>query len=289
MNPHPNLPTAHYAANPASGRDFVIGDLHGHFDTLEHALEALAFEPDRDRLFSVGDLIDRGPRSADALEWLAGGRFAGAVRGNHEQMMVNALIRNEGAWVRMSGPGALWLSNGADWWYDSQAVEQERNRRKPKRPFPIAERWLTALRAMPYMMTIDCGAKTVGVVHAPGFSAYKTRWTKLCKFVEEQCAKDTDERFMSYNALEFRLLWPDAETMADRSNAAELPEAVPEIDLVITGHSPRAVAPMGTAKRAVHRHRPALRRARAPHGCGNPGREARSAPLRARRRDVVSS
>ena len=37
----------------------------------------------------------RAPRSADALAWLANGRFAGAVRGNHEQMMVNALSANQ--------------------------------------------------------------------------------------------------------------------------------------------------------------------------------------------------
>ena len=90
----PDEPIAHDAANRAGGRDLVIGDLHGHFDTLEHALAALAFDTARDRLFSVGDLIDRGPRSRDAIEWLTAGRFAGAVRGNHELMMVDALRKN---------------------------------------------------------------------------------------------------------------------------------------------------------------------------------------------------
>ena len=58
------------------------------------AHDALAFDTARDRLFSVGDLIDRGPRSRDAIEWLTAGRFAGAVRGNHEPMMVDALRKN---------------------------------------------------------------------------------------------------------------------------------------------------------------------------------------------------
>ena len=53
-------------ANPA-GRDLAAGDVHGHFDTLEQALEQIAFDPVSDRLFSVGDLVDRGPRLEAAL------------------------------------------------------------------------------------------------------------------------------------------------------------------------------------------------------------------------------
>ena len=48
-------------ANPHR-RDFVVGDLHGGFRTLEHALAELRFDPDRDRLFGVGD--PRQPRPA---------------------------------------------------------------------------------------------------------------------------------------------------------------------------------------------------------------------------------
>ena len=35
------------------GRDFVIGDVHGCFRTLEQCLAAVRFDPERDRLFSV--------------------------------------------------------------------------------------------------------------------------------------------------------------------------------------------------------------------------------------------
>jgi serine/threonine protein phosphatase 1 len=53
-----------------TGRDFVCGDIHGCFDALDAQLEQLAFDAAMDRLISVGDLIDRGPRSADALHYL---------------------------------------------------------------------------------------------------------------------------------------------------------------------------------------------------------------------------
>ena len=40
------------------GRDFVVGDVHGCFRTLEVALLEIEFDPIRDRLFGVGDLVN---------------------------------------------------------------------------------------------------------------------------------------------------------------------------------------------------------------------------------------
>lgn len=72
-----------------SGRDFVCGDIHGCFGALNSALCAHDFQPDRDRLFSVGDLVDRGPDSPSAFSWLDKPWFF-AVRGNHEEMALDA-------------------------------------------------------------------------------------------------------------------------------------------------------------------------------------------------------
>ena len=52
-------PVVRLGPNPAEGRDLVVGDVHGHFPTLRHALAELEVGP-ADRLFSLGDLIDRG-------------------------------------------------------------------------------------------------------------------------------------------------------------------------------------------------------------------------------------
>lgn len=46
-----------------NGRDFVVGDIHGHFAMLNELMEVVAFDRNVDRLFAVGDLIDRGPNS----------------------------------------------------------------------------------------------------------------------------------------------------------------------------------------------------------------------------------
>jgi hypothetical protein len=47
-----------HAAN-GRGRDFIVGDLHGCRAMLDALLVHVGFDPDRDRLFSVGDLMDR--------------------------------------------------------------------------------------------------------------------------------------------------------------------------------------------------------------------------------------
>ena len=65
------------------GRDFVVGDLHGHRRLFEFELEHLGFDPACDRVFSVGDLVDRGPHALETLRLIEEPWFH-AVLGNHE-------------------------------------------------------------------------------------------------------------------------------------------------------------------------------------------------------------
>jgi len=53
------------------GQDFFVGDIHGYFNLLERKLEAVNFDPQTDRLFAIGDLVDRGPDSARVSEFLS--------------------------------------------------------------------------------------------------------------------------------------------------------------------------------------------------------------------------
>lgn len=67
----------------------MIGDVHGHAEVLARLLERCDFDPDRDRLWLVGDLVNRGPDSPGTLRRVRdlhrrmGERFA-AVLGNHD-------------------------------------------------------------------------------------------------------------------------------------------------------------------------------------------------------------
>ena len=90
------------------GTDYVVGDIHGCYSLLMDRLKEIGFDKTRDRLFSVGDLVDRGPESFNCLS-LPYEPWFFAVRGNHESLMHDAVNgKNAG----------LWLMNGGGWCAD---------------------------------------------------------------------------------------------------------------------------------------------------------------------------
>ncbi|MGI4861911.1 MAG: metallophosphoesterase [Janthinobacterium lividum] len=132
----------HFTRN-LTGRDFAVGDVHGCFHLLRQGLDDLGFDPQRDRLFSVGDLVDRGPDSADVLDWI-GQPWFHAVRGNHEQMAIDSVA---GRYDRDN-----YRMNGGAWFLDLPAAQQKH----------IA----TALDALPIAIEVDTARGTIGIVHA---------------------------------------------------------------------------------------------------------------------------
>ena len=64
---------------------YAVGDIQGCYEPLRLALDKVNFDPARDALWSVGDLINRGPQSLDTLRFLKalGPAFTG-VLGNHD-------------------------------------------------------------------------------------------------------------------------------------------------------------------------------------------------------------
>ncbi|WP_277374445.1 metallophosphoesterase [Pseudomonas sp. AA-38] len=99
------------------GRDFVVGDVHGHFEMLEALLSKVGFDEAVDRLFVTGDLIDRGPCSHLILEWLDK-PWLYAVRGNHEQMIIDS--------VAGVGDPPRHARNGGRWFYECELSERLR-------------------------------------------------------------------------------------------------------------------------------------------------------------------
>ncbi|AWB34715.1 metallophosphoesterase [Orrella marina] len=76
-----------------TGRDFIVGDMHGCHDLFEAELEKASFDPACDRIVSVGDLIDRGPNSLACLRFLKQPWFH-AVHGNHATQRLRSVLKD---------------------------------------------------------------------------------------------------------------------------------------------------------------------------------------------------
>jgi serine/threonine protein phosphatase 1 len=124
------------------GRVFVVGDLHGMSHALDRLLVLADFDRQRDLVWSLGDLVDRGPYSERCLELLDQPWFR-AIRGNHEQLLLDA-AESKSDWLR-------WTVNGGDWalgfaWDD---------------PYLRAR-----LAALPWAWELLTGVGRIGLIHA---------------------------------------------------------------------------------------------------------------------------
>ena len=136
---HPKI--KHLARN-TSGRDLIVGDVHGEFRKLDALLAAVDFNPDRDRLLSVGDLVDRGPDSLQALQWLAKPWFH-AVMGNHELLAIMAFMDD--------AQRPLHMVNGGEWFADLSRDKQRE--------------CVQAFARLPLAIELQTEGGVVGVVH----------------------------------------------------------------------------------------------------------------------------
>lgn len=71
---------------------YVMSDLHGMYDRFIAMLEKIDFS-DSDELFIIGDIIDRGERPVDILEYVMDKPNITVLLGNHEVMARDFLRR----------------------------------------------------------------------------------------------------------------------------------------------------------------------------------------------------
>jgi len=133
---------------------YIVGDLHGCLTMLQDALTAQQFDAEKDLLIAVGDLIDRGPDSPGCVA-LLGQPWFRSVRGNHEEMAINALTKGE---------HQQWIGNGGDWFYRLEGMKMIE-----------AKHALSRCRLLPLIIHLQLENRLVVVAHAD-YPAERYAW-----------------------------------------------------------------------------------------------------------------
>ena len=181
------------------GRDFCVGDIHGMFTLLDKLLNAVEFNPDQDRLLSVGDLVDRGPESPKALIYLNQPWFH-AIRGNHEDMLIDNFERPDNEELR-----DLWLRNGGHWWWEQSPLVQR-----------MMYRWV---KNLPLAIEVETTHGLVGIVHAD--LPAQLNWTS---FTDRLTEDDPDAIAVA--------LWS-----RQRARLHKIAGKVPDVSAIYCGHT----------------------------------------------------
>ena len=90
----------------SQARQIVIGDVHGHYDGLMRLIDAVA-PNSNDEIYFLGDLIDRGLKSAQVLDFVQQNGYV-SLLGNHEQMLLEAFPEGKVATPALQA----WLYSG---------------------------------------------------------------------------------------------------------------------------------------------------------------------------------
>lgn len=236
------FPHAHKVVEvPDEAEVFFVGDIHGEAKLLDHILEVKGYRPDVDYLFSVGDLIDRGPDNLGVLSrflYDKTGRTH-AVLGNHDQFMAQAATDENSLYN--------WMCNGGRWVID-QNMSQEM----------LGYIAADILERFPVLMTVVHRKRVYGIVHGGIPMKYKDdlmeelavpHWNLLTSLLHDKLSSthtpsDTWNYVNDYT-WDRNVLAEFHAREAGRKHAMEIP-AVKGVDFVFHGHTyveqPTAVA-----------------------------------------------
>lgn len=140
------------------GRDYAIGDLHGTYAPLANFMKQVNFDPAVDRIFSVGDLVDRGPSSKKCLSLIEEPWFH-SVLANHEQLMIAAF---DGTYM-----GRWWYPNGGTWGMEAVNDYVKRHERPPTDESLAIFDLVEKARELPFLITVNLlNGKKVHLIHA---------------------------------------------------------------------------------------------------------------------------
>ena len=134
-------------------RLFAVGDLHGHLATFRALLHRLKLKPE-DRVICLGDMIDRGPASAELVALVRSHPQIICIKGNHEHMAIQC-VQPDGTFEAWQP----WMQRGGKSTYASYIVQAEGDLWKAKETMLDDFMWLDTL---PTQIVLD----GVRLVHA---------------------------------------------------------------------------------------------------------------------------
>jgi len=197
----------HYSYNK-KGTDYICSDIHGHFFLLEEKLASVNFDRSVDRLFCLGDLIDRSDDSVLVLDYLKQPWFYSII-GNHEAMLIGVCENGD--------PGARqqWHFWGGDWAEDLSDKE--------------LDRYFQVISKLPVAIELELkSGKKVGLIHAN--LPDQADWHEVINAL----ALLPDEGLGTYPPLLHSMLWEKAPVYDNYSINIE---SVKNISHIFHGHT----------------------------------------------------
>lgn len=128
---------------------YVTSDAHGHLRAFDAALEQISLGAD-DRLYVLGDMVDRGPDPVGVLRLVRSLPNAQVLMGNHEDMLLNTI--SSGTQLDL----LTWEMNGGS----STAAGLDAC---PHDEYVDIIRWISAL---PLFDVVSAGGRTYLLAHA---------------------------------------------------------------------------------------------------------------------------
>jgi predicted phosphodiesterase len=159
------------------GKDWLVGDIHGFYEELMLALKSNNFNFEKDRLFAVGDLVDKGSEHEKVVELIKENWFI-SVRGNHDQFIIDQYDSER-------------ILFGGEWKSDARYM----------RAYTKGNYWFKALgeyvkaylantlNTLPYVIELESHGLKMGICHA-GVPMKYDDWNE---FILELPSRDTKE------------------------------------------------------------------------------------------------
>jgi serine/threonine protein phosphatase 1 len=133
---------------------WVVGDIHGCYLTFRKLLEDKINFSKEDTVFLLGDMIDRGPRTKETLDYIMDLQQQGYVvlpiKGNHEERLLRLYYGKQGVFEFLrfikKRKHYLWIRCGGKYTLESFQVESFRD---------IPYQYIQWMKELPYYQIVD--------------------------------------------------------------------------------------------------------------------------------------